>query len=108
MATAWIILIYGILVAAGGAYGYVKAQSMASLIAGVVSGVLLSGASVAMMRGAYSIGWWLALVVAVALLLRFASTAFGANFKFMPGGLMIALSIVAIIALLLERTPRTL
>lgn len=103
MTTPLIILLYGILVAAGGVYGYLKAQSTPSLIAGLGSGLLLVGAAVAMMRGAYTIGWWLALIVAVLLLLRFGGTAFS-NFKFMPGGLMIVLSIIAIAALLLGRT----
>ena len=37
----WLVLIYGILIAVGGVMGYVKAQSMASLIAGGVSGIAL-------------------------------------------------------------------
>ncbi|HMV51391.1 MAG TPA: TMEM14 family protein, partial [Blastocatellia bacterium] len=44
MTTAWVVLIYGVLVAAGGAMGYFKAGSTASLIAGLGSGVLLVGA----------------------------------------------------------------
>ncbi len=102
--TAWIILLYGVLVAAGGVVGYVKASSRASLIAGGVSGVLLIVSSVAMMRGAYSLGWWLALIVAVLLLARFAMASLN-GFKMMPGGLMIVLSVIAILILLTNRTP---
>ncbi len=105
--TAWIILLYGVLVAAGGVMGYVKANSRASLIAGGISGVLLIVSSVAMMRGAYSFGWWLALVVAILLLARFAMASLG-GFKMMPGGLMIILSVLAIVVLLAGRTPPTL
>jgi len=102
--TAWIILLYGVLVAAGGVMGYVKANSRASLIAGGVSGVLLIVSSVAMMRGAYSLGWWLALIVAILLLARFAMASLN-GFKMMPGGLMIVLSVIAILVLLTNRTP---
>ncbi|MFN2456273.1 MAG: TMEM14 family protein [Pyrinomonadaceae bacterium] len=103
--TALIILVYGVLVFAGGVIGYVKANSRASLAAGSISGVLLIASAVAMMRGgSYPLGWWLALIVAVLLLARFGLAAMS-NFKMMPGGLMIVLSIIAIIALLMGRTP---
>lgn len=103
---AWIILIYGVLVAAGGVMGYMKANSRASLISGGISGVLLIAASMAMMCGAYSLGWWLALVVAILLLARFALASLN-NFKMMPGGLMILLSLIAIIVLLAGRVQPT-
>lgn len=108
MTTAWIILIYGLLVAAGGLVGYVKAHSTISLATGVIAGLLLVGAGVAMMRssssGAYQIGWWLALTITVLILGRFGVASLN-NFKMMPGGLVITLSVIAIIALLLGRTP---
>lgn len=103
---AWVILIYGLLVAVGGVMGYARAQSVPSLVAGGVAGLLLVGAAVAMMRGAYQLGWWAALIIALLLLARFGSAAFS-SFKMMPGGLMIILSVIAIIALLFGRTaPR--
>ncbi len=107
MTTAWIILIYGVLVAVGGVMGYVRAQSVPSLVAGGVAGVLLIASAVAMMRGPFQIGWWAALIIAVLLLLRFGSAAFS-GFKMMPGGLMIILSVIAIVVLLLGRTPARL
>lgn len=108
MATAWVILIYGVLVAAGGAYGYFKASSLASLIAGGVSGLILIGAGVAMKRGAYAVGWWTALIVAGLLLGRFAySSATAESFKFMPGGMMILLSLAAMVALIAGRASQT-
>lgn len=106
MTTAWIILIYGLLVAAGGALGYARAKSLPSLVAGGIAGLILIGASLAMMRGSYPLGWWLSLIVAILLLARFSSASIN-NFKMMPGGLMIILSAVAIIALLIGRTGPT-
>jgi uncharacterized membrane protein (UPF0136 family) len=102
--TAWIILIYGLLVLAGGIMGYVKAQSTPSLVAGGLSGVILIASALAMMRGAYQIGWWIALVVAVLLLGRFGVNAATHGFKMMPGGLMIILSLIAIVALVAGKT----
>jgi uncharacterized membrane protein (UPF0136 family) len=107
MLTAWVVLIYGVLVAAGGAYGYARANSLPSLIAGGISGLILIAASVLMMRGAYTAGWWTALIIAGLLLARFAhATLTAESFRFMPGGMMILLSLAAIIALIIGRTPQ--
>ena len=100
---AWLVLIYGILVAVGGVMGYVKANSTASLIAGVLSGIALVGAAVAMMKDAYSTGWWISLIVALLLLARFVVAALKGGFKMMPGGLVIILSIIVIAALVANR-----
>ncbi len=107
MTTAWVILVYGILVAAGGAMGYFKAGSMASLIAGVGSGLLLAGASVAMMKGSYQAGWWISLIVALLLLGRFGSAAISKGFKMMPGGMVIILSVIVIALLVAQRPSST-
>ena len=105
--TPYIVLIYGILVAAGGVMGYAKANSAASLASGGVAGALLIICSVAMMRGAYTIGWWISLVIALLLLARFSYASIG-NFKMMPGGMVIVLSIITIIALIIGRSPKTI
>jgi uncharacterized membrane protein (UPF0136 family) len=102
--TVGIILIYGLLVLVGGIMGYVKANSMPSLIAGGVSGLVLIGSAIAMWRGFYVIGWWIALIVAALLLARFGYAAAANGFKMMPGGLMIILSVIAILALVAGRT----
>lgn len=102
---AWLVLIYGVLVAAGGIMGYVKASSMASLVSGGIAGLALIGSAVAMMRGAYSAGWWIALIVALLLLGRFGSVALSKGFTLMPGGLVIILSVIVIAVLLMQRTP---
>ena len=103
--TAWLVLIYGILVAAGGVMGYVKAASTASLLAGGIAGLALVGAAVLMMRDNYPAGWWVSLIVALLLLGRFGSAALSKGFKFMPGGMVIILSVIVLAALLLQRTP---
>jgi uncharacterized membrane protein (UPF0136 family) len=100
---AWLVLIYGILIAAGGVMGYVRKDSMPSLIAGGVSGIALVGAAVAMMKGGYSAGWWVSLIVALLLLGRFGSVAISKGFEMMPGGLVIILSIIVIAALFANR-----
>ncbi len=99
IATPWIVLIYGILVAAGGTIGYLTAQSRASLIAGGISGALLVVAAVLMLRGVYQAGWWLALIISFLLLARFVQASY-INFKVMPGGIMIVLSLLTLIVLL--------
>jgi uncharacterized membrane protein (UPF0136 family) len=101
--TALIVLLYGILVAAGGVMGYVKAGSVASLISGGGAGLILLGASVAMMRGSYSLGWWISLLVALLLLGRFGMAAMN-DFKLMPGGMVIAMSLLVLAVLLFNRT----
>lgn len=99
---SWLVLIYGVLVAAGGVMGYVKANSSASLIAGLGAGLLLVGSSVAMMKNSYQAGWWIALVVSILLLGRFGSAAMK-EFKMMPGGMVIIMSLVVLAALILNR-----
>jgi len=101
--TAWLVLIYGVLIAAGGVMGYVKANSTASLIAGGISGILLVGSAVAMMKGSYSVGWWISLIVALLLLGRFGYAALSGGFKMMPGGMVIILSLIVIAGLLTQR-----
>jgi uncharacterized membrane protein (UPF0136 family) len=99
----WLVLIYGLLVAAGGVMGYVRKDSMPSLIAGGLSGVALVGAAVAMMKGAYSAGWWISLIVGLALVGHFGRKAVSEGFTMMPGGMVIILSIIVIAALLMRR-----
>ncbi len=99
---SWLVLIYGVLVAVGGVMGYVKANSAASLAAGLGAGILLVGSSIVMMRNSYQTGWWIALVVAILLLGRFGMAAMK-EFKMMPGGMVIIMSIIVLAALILNR-----
>jgi uncharacterized membrane protein (UPF0136 family) len=101
--TALVVLLYGILVAVGGVMGYVKAGSVASLVSGGGAGLILLGASVAMMRGSYALGWWISLFVALLLLARFGMAAMN-DFKLMPGGMVIAMSLIVLAVLFFHRT----
>jgi len=60
-----------------------------------------------MLRDNYQTGWWVAFVVALLLLGRFALAAYSKGFKLMPGGLVIILSLIVLAALLAQRTPST-
>jgi len=68
--SAYIVLVYGILVAAGGVMGYVKSKSMPSLITGLLFGNLLIGCSVFMLNGDIR-ATYVALVLSLALLAIF-------------------------------------
>jgi uncharacterized membrane protein (UPF0136 family) len=65
---------YGVLALVGGAMGYVKAKSRASLIAGGVSGLVLIGSAVLATTHPVA-GFALASAVSVALVARFAKSA---------------------------------
>ena len=98
-----IIFVYGALVAAGGIMGYIKTlntskPSVASLVAGVVSGAILLGAGWALQHG-QRWGLFLAMLV-TALLLVFFGYRFMGSKTFMPGGLMTILSLIVLLALL--------
>lgn len=95
---AYIILIYGILAAAGGVMGYVKSKSTPSLLSGLLFGILLVGSSVLMMNGDAR-GAYFALVLSSVLLAIFLFR-FRASKKFMPAGVMIFLSLIAVATLL--------
>ena len=88
-------IVFGILTIAGGIIGYVKAGSMASIIAGSISGVLLLLAAW-LMPEHQSAGLVVALVVSLLLAAQFIPKFFR-TFKVMPAGLMSVLSAFGII-----------
>ena len=73
MLVVWVVALYGIVSLVGGVIGYVKAKSIASLIAGTISGVLLLLCAYGIGQGvrAAAIG---SVVIAAALGGRFAGT----------------------------------
>ena len=88
-------IIFGILAAVGGIIGYMKAGSKASIIAGVISGILLCIAAF-LLRSHFTYGLAGGMIVSVLLALRFVP-AFITKGGFMPAGLMAILSVVAIV-----------
>ena len=87
-----VLIAYGVLVAAGGIFGYVKSQSRPSLIAGSVSGLFLVAAGLLVLMGAAAgayFGFAVNVLLVVLFGMRLAKTR-----KFMPSGMMLALSVV--------------
>ena len=89
---------YGILAIVGGIIGYVQAKSKASLISGIISGLLLVTAGVMQLQG-QGLGLILAIVVTIALIIVFA-LRLAKTRKFMPAGLMTALGVAALVVML--------
>jgi len=87
-------LVYGGLVLVGGVIGFRKAGSRPSLIAGIASDALLVLAAVLLILGRPA-GGTLAMAVA-ALLLVFFGWRWAKSGKFMPAGLMVLSSAVAL------------
>lgn len=85
--------IFGALTILGGAMGFVKAGSKASLIAGGVSGVLLLAAGYLLATGKVQPGLILGLVVSSVLEMRFLPAFFKTR-KLMPAGMMTVLSMI--------------
>ncbi len=92
-------IIFGLLTIIGGVMGYVRAGSMASIIAGSVSGILLLVAAYLMGINTVA-GLALAAVVSILLAGRFVP-AFMKNGEFMPAGMMSILSVIGIIMAIL-------
>lgn len=103
----WTLIIYAVLLIAGGAMGFVKARSRPSLIAGVVSGALAvacawltgSNAFVACLLGAL-----LATLLAALFTVRFRKSR-----KWMPSGMMMLVSQAVAILMVIAAgmLPRT-
>lgn len=89
---------YGVLAIVGGIIGYVQAKSKASLISGIISGLLLIIAGVMQLQG-QGLGLILAIVVTIALIVVFA-IRLAKTRKFMPAGLMTALGVAALVVML--------
>lgn len=92
-----IALIYAILALVGGIIGYAKARSRVSLIAGVVSGLLLLLGVILAAQGNVA-GLWLARLVALALVIVFVGRLVKTR-QFMPAGLMTIAGVAAVIGL---------
>jgi len=100
------ILVYGALIFLGGVVGYLKAKSKPSLIAGGTFGMALVAVGIAgLMHWSYSprLG-----AILAAFLLALFGFRYARKKKFMPAGLLAALSLVALlieVLALLIQTP---
>ena len=88
--------LFGVLTIAGGIVGYIKAGSIASVIAGSITGVLLLVAAFLLPehRGAaLAIALVVSLLLAAQFVPKFVQTG-----KVMPAGMMSLLSVIGLIA----------
>lgn len=88
-------IIFGVLTVAGGVVGYVKAGSMASIIAGSITGVLLLVAAF-LLPEHRAIGLATAFIVSLLLAAQFVPK-FIQTGRIMPAGTMSVLSVIGII-----------
>ena len=89
-------IVFGLLTIAGGIMGYVKAGSVASIVAGAITGVLLLVAAFLLPEHRVA-GLATALVISVLLAAQFAPK-FLRTGKVMPAGMVSVLSVIGIIA----------
>lgn len=94
-ATQLYFLIFGALTIIGGVIGYVKAQSVPSIVAGAITGVLLiiAGLVLPQFRTA---GLATAFIVSLLLAAQFIPKLIRTG-KIMPAGLMSVLSVIGIV-----------
>ena len=90
-------LFYGILLLVGGIMGYVSAKSKASLISGLISGLLLL-VSAFLQWQQIQTGLLLAQIATLALAIVFSIRLWKTR-KFMPAGLMLAVSVAMLVLL---------
>lgn len=94
----WTILGYALIVGIGGVFGYMKAKSTKSLLAGLISGLILLIAWFVAIKTP-TVGLGIATLMAGILLVVFI-TRFVRTRKFMPAGMMMLLNLVAMVAFL--------
>jgi uncharacterized membrane protein (UPF0136 family) len=89
-------VLFGVLTIAGGIVGYVKAGSVASIIAGSITGVLLLVAAF-LLTDHRAVGLATALVISLLLAVQFVPK-FLQTGRVMPAGMMSILSVIGVIA----------
>jgi uncharacterized membrane protein (UPF0136 family) len=88
-------IVFGVLTVAGGVVGYVKAGSVASIIAGSITGVLLLVAAF-LLPDHRATGLATAFIISLLLAAQFAPK-FIRTGRIMPAGMMSILSVIGII-----------
>jgi uncharacterized membrane protein (UPF0136 family) len=94
-ATQLYFLIFGALTIIGGVIGYVKAQSVPSIVAGAITGVLLLIAGLILPQNR-SAGLATALIVSLLLAAQFVPKLIRTG-KIIPAGVMSVLSVIGIV-----------
>jgi len=94
-ATKIYFILFGVLTIAGGVVGYVKAGSMASIIAGSITGVLLLVAGFVLPEHR-AIGLATAFIISLLLAAQFVPK-FIRTGRVMPAGMMSILSVIGIV-----------
>ena len=101
MAARTVIFVYALLLAGGGAFGYLKAGSRNSLIAGVISSVLtLAALGVTFWQpfGGFVLAALLAFCLSIFFNYRFVTT----KRRFMPSGLLALISLAVVCMLIVS------
>ena len=101
MSTYLVIAIYGALVFVGALIGFIKANSLPSLIMGGISALLLFITSFGLLHGhtwANTAAFALPLLLTLFFLYRFSQ-----SYAFMPAGLMVLLGIATLILVWLRK-----
>ena len=94
-ATQLYFLIFGALTIIGGVIGYVKAQSVPSIVAGAITGVLLLIAGLILPQNRTA-GLATSLIVSLLLAAQFVPKLIRTG-KIMPAGVMSVLSVIGIV-----------
>ncbi len=95
-----IIILFGVLTGLGGLLGYIQAHSMISLVMGFGFGVALFASGCVMLAGKMW-GQYSALVLSLVLAGFFGLRFLGTH-KMMPTGVMLVLSLVAVMTILIN------
>ncbi len=96
--TGFVVTIYGLLVVAGGLIGYLRADSLPSLIAGSVCGALLFASGLGFYKSSV-VAFFTALGVSLALTIFFAIRYY-LSLQMMPAGMMALFSFVVVLLIL--------
>jgi uncharacterized membrane protein (UPF0136 family) len=91
-------IVFGVLTILGGIVGYVKAGSVASIIAGSITGVLLLVAAL-VLPGHHTVGLATALIISLLLAAQFIPK-FLRTGRVMPAGIMSVLSAIGVIVVI--------